>query len=359
MKNRWSELEINDWAALRPWQVGCNFIPSYAINQIEMFAPETYDVAIIDRELGLAAALGFNTIRLFLHDLLWHSNAEGFKARLDEVLGLCQKHGLKALVVFFDDCWQEPRLGPQPEPLPETHNSGWARSPGKAVLLDRSQWLRLEAYVSDIVAHFASDERVLAWDVYNEPGNIIMPALSNPADIREAAVAKIMTEEVPTQSAAMLDLLHQAFSWVRAQDPTQPLTAGVYHDHEQLNATLFGLSDIISFHSYKPLSEVEAEIIDLKVHNRPIWCTEYLNRPDDNRFESHLPLFKAHKIGAWNWGFVEGKTNTKFGWSHEKGTGEPDPWFHDIYHTDGTPYDANEVTFLKAITSQASVKKSA
>ncbi len=83
---RWSEQQANDWYKAQPWLVGANYAPASAINELEMWQADTFDPKRIDTELGWAAAIGMNTMRVFLHDLLWQQDAEGFKKRLLEFL---------------------------------------------------------------------------------------------------------------------------------------------------------------------------------------------------------------------------------------------------------------------------------
>ena len=61
---RWSLATSRRRSAAQPWIVGCNFIPSSAANQLEMWQAETFDPEGIARELGWAASLGFNTVHL-------------------------------------------------------------------------------------------------------------------------------------------------------------------------------------------------------------------------------------------------------------------------------------------------------
>ena len=125
-KGRWTAEKANAWYREQPWLVGCNFTPSTAINQLEMWQAETFDADTINRELGWAAELGFNTARVYLHDLVWQANADGFKQRIDRYLEIAAGHGIKTTFVLFDDCWNpDPKLGKQPDPIPGVHNSGW------------------------------------------------------------------------------------------------------------------------------------------------------------------------------------------------------------------------------------------
>ena len=347
--NRWPIERINAWHAAQPWRVGCNFVPSTAINQIEMWSDDSFDIETIARELGWARDLGFNAMRIYLHDRPWARDPNGFKRRIDRVLHEADIRGIGALVVFFDDCWHEPTDGPQPAPRPGVHNSGWARSPGKQRLLDRSSWGELEAYVSDVVDAFARDRRVLAWDAYNEVTNIWMPSLSLSETDRTAAWAAIEAER-PAQAAAAFDLMERTCAWIRARDPEQPVTVGVWnHPDDELNDRLVALSDFISFHHYRSPDSLEGLIERLLIHDRPLWCTEYLSRRDGALFETHLPIFKRHRIAAFNWGLVDGKSQTKFAWTDPPGIAEADPWFHDILHANGVPYAPDEVAFMKKL----------
>ncbi len=133
----WPREKAETWYAAQPWLVGSNYIPSTAINQLEMWQADTFDSKRIDEELGWAEGLGMNTVRVFLHDLLWQQDAEGFTQRLDTFLGIAAKHHITPLLVLFDSCWEsDPHMGPQHQPIPGIHNSGWVQSPGQDILKD-------------------------------------------------------------------------------------------------------------------------------------------------------------------------------------------------------------------------------
>jgi hypothetical protein len=160
---RWSEQQANDWYKAQPWLVGANYVPASAINELEMWQADTFDPKRIDTELGWAAGIGMNTMRVFLHDLLWQQDADGFKKRLLEFLAIADKHGIKPMFVLFDSVWDpNPQLGRQREPKPGVHNSGWLQSPGAKALQDPKEHARLEAYVKGVVGFLAKDARVLA-----------------------------------------------------------------------------------------------------------------------------------------------------------------------------------------------------
>ncbi len=333
---RWTADQANAWYGPQPWLVGCNFIASTAINQLEMWQAETFDAATIDRELGWAAGLGFNSVRVFLHDLLWDADPDGFAARIDEFLGIATKHGISTLFVFFDDCWNDgAKLGPQPAPIPGRHNSGWLQSPGHGVVADGSALPRLEAYVKGVVGRFGADGRVLMWDMYNE--------VTNGVGLRPDQV-----EERARRIPAHLRLLDLSFEWARAASPSQPLTAGMYMPDRELNTRLASLSDVITFHSYEDEARLAELIGRLRKHGRPIVCTEYMARTRGCTFAAQLPVFKRERVGCYNWGLVNGKTQTHVAW-----TGGSEPWFHDVFRNDGAPYDPEEIRVIRSMTGIA------
>jgi hypothetical protein len=327
---QWTTQKANEWYANEKWPVGCNFTPSTAINTIEMWEAETYDSATIDRELGWAEEIGFNTLRVNFQYLVWARNPENFKKRVDNFLQICEKHGQKVMFVFYDDCWnRNPTLGKQPEPVPGVHNSGWVQCPGGPVQnADTALWLVLEAFQKDVMVRYSNDKRIICWDLYNEAGNSGYLNISLP-------------------------LLKKSFEWAREINPSQPITAGLWSWDEgfrDINQFLTDNSDIITFHHYGPANDLENLISKLKVYNRPLICTEYMARSRESKFQSHLPVFKKDKVGAINWGLVSGKTNTIYPWNSAVGSTEPNPWFHDVFRKDGTPFDSLEVKFIKEIT---------
>jgi hypothetical protein len=337
--------QARTWYSDQPWLVGCNFIPSTAINQLEMWQAETFDRETIDRELRWAAGLGMNSARVFLHDLLWHADPDGFRERIDAFLTIAAKHGISTMFVFFDDCWHGgARLGPQPQPVPGRHNSGWLQAPGHSVVASRSALPRLEAYVRGVVGAFADDNRVVAWDIYNEITNGFLPGQALAEGDREGAYEAALRKRA-ARMPLHLELLDLAFEWARSQKPSQPLTAGLFLPDRELNEHLASLSDVVSFHCYEDSERLAALIARLRRHDRPLLCTEYMARTRGSDFRMVLPVFKRERIGCYNWGLVNGKTQTHISW-----TGESDRWFHDILHADGTPYDESEVAFIREQT---------
>lgn len=344
---RWSKAQAQSWYAKQPWLIGSNYVPSDAINELEMWQAATFDSKRIDQELGWAQSLGMTTMRVFLHDLLWKQDAAGFKQRINTFLDIAAKHHIKPMFVLFDSCWDpEPRLGPQHPPIPGVHNSGWVQSPGVA-MDDPSQYPRLEQYVKDIVGSFANDDRILAWDVWNEPDN---PG-GGDYDAREPK----------DKFQRVAELLPQVFAWARSAHPTQPLTSGLWHDDDwspsaKLNVverTQIEQSDIITFHDYGWPENFKRRVEQLKPYGRPLICTEYMARGAGSTIDGVLPLAKKLDVGMVNWGFVVGKTQTNLpwdSWQRPYTLQQPTVWFHDLLHGDGTPYREREVQIIRVLS---------
>ena len=326
----WSVSRINEWYAQQQWITGANFIPSTAINQLEMWQAESFDPVTIDRELGWAEQIGFNAMRVFLHSVAWKADPEGFKQRVDQYLAIAHKHGIKTIFVFFDDVWGKvPKSGPQPIPKPGNHNSGWMQDPGQPASSDTSLFPGLEKYVKEVLGKFKNDQRILFWDLYNEPGNGDKNDLSLP-------------------------LLKNVFRWAREVNPDQPVSAGLWKwELGALNTFQAMNSDVITYHDYEEPQWHQRVIDVLKVNGRPLICTEYMARTRNNRFSNTLTLLKKEHVGAINWGFVEGKTNTIYQWDMPVADGsQPDEWFHDIFFRNGEPYRKDEVNLIKKLNGK-------
>jgi hypothetical protein len=350
---RWSEQTARDWYAQQPWLVGANYIPANAINQLEMWQADTFDPRRIDRELGWAESIGMNTMRVFLHDLLWQQDAAGFRQRIDTFLTIAARHHIKPMFVLFDSVWDpSPHVGKQHDPVPGIHNSGWVQSPGGAELANPARYPKLEGYARGVVRAFAKDPRILAWDVWNEP------TVDAPLDSHWPA------QEAPHKDELVRSLLPQAFKWARAANPSQPLTSGLYAsggwsswDKWPRTAQIqIEESDVLSFHSYGRPEELTKRIESLLPYHRPILCTEYMARSAGSTFEGSLPILKKYHVGAINWGLVAGKTQTIYPWdSWDKPyTGEHQlpVWFHDVFQADGRPYRQEEVDLIRQLSGR-------
>ena len=341
---RWSAERANSWYQGQGWLVGANYIPANAINQIEMFQQGTYDPSRINAELATARLIGFNSVRVFLHDLHWAQDSGAFQRRLAQFVAIAASHGIKPMFVLFDSCWDpHPKLGPQHAPVSGVHNSGWVQSPGADRIDDAGYAATLQQYVTGVISQFRSDPRVLGWDLWNEP--------DNPAKVYRKSERSDKLQKVAA-------LLPQVFQWARAVDPVQPLTSGVWQGSWDAGSrsAIAGIqldnSDVITFHSYAKPADFESRIGELTPLGRPIMCTEYLARPLGSTVEGILPIAKQHNVGAFNWGLVAGKTQTYLpwdSWDHPY-TSAPKVWFSDLLQPDGRAYRDSEIQTIRNLT---------
>ncbi len=345
---RWDVASINAWYDAHPWLVGANFLPSTAGNQAEMFRADDFDPETIDRELGYATGIGMNVMRVYLHDAVYAMDPDGFLDRVDRYLAIADKHGIKTLVVFFDDCWRgDLEADTEFEPKPGVHNSIWLQSPRYMNVQrfpdDPEMQARLKTYVQAVIARFKDDDRVLGWDLYNEPGNT--------ARLDDGSNG-------PRTPEGSLALVKAVFAWAREVDPGQPLTVGVWgapNFDQPIAAYSLANSDFITFHHYKDAANLKSYLDKLEpvADGRPIVCTEYMARNAQSTFQGALPIMAERNIGAINWGFAAGRSNTIYPWESWKNPGrlpEPDVWFHDIVRPDGSPFDPEETRLIRKLT---------
>jgi hypothetical protein len=340
----WLQSKAWEWYKSQPYIIGCNYLTSTAINSTEMWARETFDPKTIKQELMWAKEIGYNNIRVFIPYILYDFDQENLIDNIKTLLDIASANMIKVTPVLFDDCAfssLEPYLGKQNEPSYLVHNSGWTPSPGQIIADDFTQYSSLEKYVKKIIREFREDERILMWDLYNEPGN------SN-------------------RGSKSLFLVDKAFEWARECSPIQPLTVGVwgFENGSSIDGTKFvdlramELSDVITIHHYGNASQVDESLIYYKSLSYPVICTEWMARVQyESLIETVLPVFFEQNVGAFNWGFVNGKTQTHIPWNYDMSLGEPETWFHDILHKDGTPYDVNEISQIKKISEKSRREK--
>ena len=330
IEGKWSTEKAGKWYAEHPWINGANFIPSTAINQLEMWQAASFDPKTIDRELGWAEGIGFNTMRVYLHSLAYKQDPKGFKSRIDQYLSIADKHHIKTIFVFFDDCWNKVGvIGTQPAPKPGIHNSGWVQDPGDPAYKETENFPALETYVKDVMGHLSKDKRILLWDLYNEPGN-------------------------SGKLESSMPLLTKIFQWARQVNPDQPISAAVWRwDFEKFNSFQILNSDIITYHDYEEPEWHKRSLQVLKTHGRPMICTEYMARTNNSTFANTMPMLKKENVGAINWGLVSGKTNTIYAWDKPiKNGAQPEVWFHDIFWPNGSSYRKEETDLIKTVNAK-------
>jgi hypothetical protein len=348
---RWPAARAHAWYQKQAWILGANYTNASAINQLAMFQAETWNPAEIDKELGWARKFGMNTMRVYLHDLLHRQDAEGFKRRFGELLSIAHKHGIRIIPVLFDSVWDpEPRLGPQHRPIPGVHNSGWVQSPGRTDLLNPANDALFRRYVEDVVGTFARDDRILLWDLWNEPDN--------------AGGGRLSAEQLEPERARIEQLLPQVFAWARAQKPTQPLSIGMWIGPDwspgskhliPMHRIQLAESDVITFHNYEWPEAFEARVAQLKPYGRPLICTEWMARSAGSNVDTVLPIAHREDIGMINWGYVQGAIQTHLpwdSWERPYTLQQPVVWFHDLMYPDGRPYREREAEIFRSLSAR-------
>ncbi|MBE7212294.1 MAG: 1,4-beta-xylanase [Gluconacetobacter diazotrophicus] len=369
---RWTPQRAARWYRSLPWLVGPVYVTSTAANQLEMWQAATFDPATIERELGWAQALGMNTVRVFLHDALYAQDPAGFVGRINQFLAIAASKNIMTFFVLFDSVWRGLyKLGPQPAPLPGIHNSQRVQSPGAKALADPEQVPRLKRYVQGIVGAFGHDPRVIFWDLWNEADNG-------------------GSDDPPNKQQLVAALIPQVYAWARAVAPSQPLTSclwsGDWSTPSNFNAVqsaIMANNDFNTFHNYGFVEDYTRAITQMKQYGRPVVCTEYMARNIGCLFDTTLPVARKQNVGAINWGFVVGKTQTNLPWDSAQhpyapasaygGTqwqavvqpngatpvgpypGEVPPvWQHEVLNPDGTPYRDYEAQLIYDLATGAS-----
>jgi hypothetical protein len=349
--DRWTAAKARGWYARQDWILGANYTNAGAINQLDMFQAATWNPAEIDKEFGWAKKFGMNAMRVYLHDLLYKQDAEGFKRRFAELLAIADRHDIRIMPVLFDSVWNpDPKLGPQHPPIPGVHNSGWVQSPGRHDLVNPANDAHFRRYVEDIVGTFAKDERILLWDVWNEPDN--------------HGGGMFNDEQLAEEMARIEQLLPQVFAWARAQRPSQPLSSGVWIGPDwspgsaeltAIQRTQLAESDVITFHNYEWPEQFEARIAQLKPYGRPLICTEWMARSAGSTADAVLPIAHRENVGMINWGFVQGEIQTHLpwdSWERPYTLQQPVAWFHDLLHPDGRPYRQREAEIFRSLSAK-------
>jgi hypothetical protein len=347
---QWTIEQAWKWYERVGWRQGANFLPSSASNQLEMFLGDL-DLATIDRELGWAADLNYNTLRVFLHNLLHQHQGDEFLVKVDKFLDLAQSHGMKTILVLFDGCWDpRPNYGPQEDPRAHVHNSRWLQAPGREVLANESCWeTLLKPYVGEVVKRFGNDDRVLLLDLFNEPDNSNANSYGTHKERVPAAQDAKGSEMDPfAKATAALKLVHKTFEWARSVGPIQvPLTIAQWAGQD--DDVFMNYSDVVTFHNYGDLDRMryQVQLLRGKVR-RPIICTEWMARTTNSTFDPILGYLYSEGVWAVNWGFVAGRMQTQYPWDSWQDVYDSVPalWHHDVMYPNGTAYNEKERLYL-------------
>lgn len=359
MKQRWTPEQAWEWWNAHPWLVGCNYVPSQS-PVLSLWKEDTLEEILpsVRAELALAQSIGFNTVRMWFPFNNWYHEREACLDRIDRILDIFAEYGISIMPVVGNDCvsFGKPEKIEIAKPAPghghydKGYHGGHKNSPHIVPPKDAKGWILwdeeeyrpiCEQYLYDLFTRFGKDERIIMWDMWNEPGNSKRGDMSIP-------------------------YLKRAFEIARECDPIQPLTAGVWTypdsygvdpdvDVSPIQRVALDLSDIISFHDYEPFWKVQNIVKKLEEEGRPMANTEWLHRIWDNNLIDQLPLYREKKIASYNWGLVAGFSQHYLPWEWLKAA-RPDldysKWQHDLFHEDHTPYDPEEIELIKKLTGK-------
>ena len=355
----WSKERAWAWYNARPWIRGCNFMGSDCVNRIDQWQEYKFEekLATADREFALMASIGYNSVRLILEYEVWDRQHDGFMERLERYLATAWKHGISAMLCLSNECavrtptfqpavfgeqlWQPGFHGGREWGTWYTHGSDVRYN----LLDDPEVAPKYYEMVREIISTYAHDERVVVWNLMNEPGN--------------------------GRGTKSLPHLAKFFEIGREIAPDQPLCADVWRGMKNCRATTeieqFALdnSDVVSFHSYQSYDANIMLLHQLRKLGRPALNTEWLHRISGQRVQDIFPLYFLEHIGCYNWGFVAGKYGTnepaQVIWQKYEKDGydavkhlDFTKWQHDLYRPGGRfPYDPAEIEVIKKYTALA------
>lgn len=359
MNGQWAKEQAWKWYNARPWIRGCNFMSSDCANRIDQWQEFGFEERFetTKREIELAASIGYNSFRLILEFEVWDKEHDGFMKRLDRYLSYMYDHGITAMLVLSNDCtvpkslWKPAVMGPQSYDI--GYHGGRKASPHRSyegyderwhILDDPDIAKRYYEFVREIITTYAHDERVIIWNIMNEPSN--------------------------ERGEKSLVHMEKFFEIAWTISPDQPLCADIWSGMRGARASTvieqraLELSDVISFHQYGSFDTMVSEIEQIKTLGRPALNTEWLHRIFGNNVDNMYPLFYLEKIGSYNWGFVAGKYQTYEPWEGiwmdiEAGRGKNydlTKWQHDLFRPSMRPYDPKEIEIIKKYNEKADAR---
>lgn len=280
--------------------VGFDYQPSYAYNSYEAW--RFFDGGTFDREIGLGKKYfpKMNTVRLWLSYEAFRYEEVRQARNFETALSICEKHGCRAVVCLFN-CWHDAVMDNggiyHPQMIP---GSVWGATENM-----------YDSYFDKIVRAHKDDDRILIWDICNEPysfsGNSEYQAFIEPY---ETAWLK-----------KMCDMCHDSGA-------AQP--CGISHYQKKMNTDFLEKTadfvDVLLVHPYYFFSDRDVEILTddgfdellakynrlSELYGKPVLTTEtcWGSRNDSVRSEIIERTLRAHKKAEI--GFIAHALN----WSH-------------------------------------------
>ncbi|MCI6216863.1 MAG: cellulase family glycosylhydrolase [Mollicutes bacterium] len=354
---KWSKEKAKQWYSKYPWIRGFNYVPSTANHRIEFYQEWGWEnqKETIERELALAHSWGFNAIRILMQLEIYIDQHDSYMSHIEEILEIAHKNSIYVMICFGNDCVVQKQNYSWPEYGPQSFDFGYhggrkksphvvMDAPGYNLIDEKPYEEKFYEMIKEIITKHKDDERVLLWDMYNEPGNSRRGMMSFP-------------------------YLEKAFEVAREINPSQPLTAccwsydeATLKPYKEIEIKALEMSDVISYHCYlksPDCMKVSQYLMD--TYDRPMFNTEWLHRIWHNDVFDLFPYFKKENIGCFNWGFVTGKQQTREPWewlwnAYDKGKGKDwdfTKWQHDLVRPNLRPYDPKEYDVIKEVTTEA------
>ena len=314
--------------------LGAEYTPWRAGNQLWWARYAEHRPDVVREVAAMSNVLGYTTLRVFLHDLLWFApagNSSALLANMDDFLGILDQHHMRAGFVFFDDDWSKTGANlstgcwANHTPTAGIHNGCWVAGPQQPDR-DARGVAGFQPYVAGVVKRFRVDKRVAFFELINEPHK------NDPWPFK---------------------LRDAAFAWARALRPQAPVISG-WDDN---NAT-----EVVDTHEYSipnARSPVFSNVSKGGVvseagcrwyqgnHNAgsPLSWLFWLTAIRRNTTAHFTAPFVPGVMLSWE--VMVGNSMTRWHWATPAGAPEPAiPWCGMLY-PDGSPVSYTEAAALR------------
>jgi len=216
---------------------GFNYFASYASTLEEMWG--NYKQEVWSYEMAIARRAGANTIRFWLSPKVYGRNPKQFLRNLEQALSAARDNNLLCIPVLFN-AWRTSR--------PE-----WAVGHITAEDMCAEKRKGFERYVRAVVSRFKDDQRVLMWEICNEPDLY--------ADLQPFAV----------------EFCEHWYEFIKRIGARQPVTIGLA---SVANLERFvHCQDILNFHFYDTEEVAIRRVIQIAKdvswrYGKPVFCSE-------------------------------------------------------------------------------------
>lgn len=192
-----------------------------------------------------------------------------------------------------------------------------------------------EQIIRTVVRAYADEDRIVFWDLWNEP-----------------------RFEDREETYEQLDIIEQMVEWCRSENLRQPITSSIIwatikEDSKSLKrmAEVESMMDIHNFHYYNCAINFGENIYRMmdflkKLGDRPMVATECLTRTNGSGIPSTFAAFSKYHVNFYIWGLYVNDRNWETRWGES--TYDPyDPMFHNILYSDGDAYDSREIDMIR------------